>query len=311
MEHCRLPQWMFGWAVFESIKRHPSVLTASQIQRSIGISEKASLMLKRRIQIFASEQKDRIRDLIFAEMKKEFKDFLLPTDGTDIRKIAERKNIVHADSMVLWSASVRANKGRKRHRSKGLTSSIYMSDKLGGKQVGTLVHVMGTEQGWCVLDSVSDQKANTIGTIFRKYLPPSTAIFTDEGYQWLYRVYRNHRMVNHSLKSKDPRWRLSTERWSKNGVCNSIAEGLNSSLKNAFASYKYTKPEYSQMYLNEWSFFKNLNYFGFEKIAKRAKVKSSGNRDCGEKTGGIRRRHNTTDHTERRKREENRRSDVV
>ncbi len=164
-------------------------------------------------------------------------------------------------------ASQRANKGRKNYKNRGLTASIFLQDRLGGKQIGTLVHVMGTRQGWCLLDSIPDQKAVTIGPLIRKSLPISTAVFTDEGYPWLYRVYRNHRMVNHSLKSKDNRWRFSRERWSRKGVHNQIAEGLNSSLKSAMAGYRYFKPEYSKLYLNEWSFFKNINYFGFEKIS--------------------------------------------
>ncbi len=169
--------------------------------------------------------------------------------------------------MVLFSASERANKGRKRHKNRGLTSSIYMSESLGGEQVGTLVHVMGIRGGWVLLDSVPDMKANTIGPIIRDALPRNTAIFTDEGYTWLFRVYPNHRMVNHSKKSKDKRYRYARDRWCQAGVNNQVAEGINGSLKTAMRSYAWFHPKYSQMYLNEWAFFRNVRYFGIDAIA--------------------------------------------
>jgi len=277
LAHMRLPQWFFGWCIHESIKLHPGVLTASHIQRSLGVSNKTACLLKRRLQIFCSQQMDGVKQLIQKEMKKEFRDFELPPDGTDITKIARKKKIVHADTVVLFSASQRANKGRKNWKNRGLTASIYLQDRLGGKQIGTLVQVMGTEKGWCLLDSVPDQKASTLGPIIRRSLPPSTAIFTDEAYTWLYRVYRNHRMVNHNLKSEDSRWKFSRQRWCRNGVHSQVAEGLNGSLKKAMRSYCYFRPEYSRLYLDEWSFFKNLKYFGFEKIAHAAKKNSSFN----------------------------------
>ena len=268
---------MFGWVIFESIKRHPTVLTAAQIERSLGLSEASALRLKRRVQLFASEHMPRMKELIWKEMKKEFKNFQMPPEGTDVSAISRKKKIVHADSMVLFSASQRANKGRKNWKNRGLTASIFLQDRLGGRQIGTLVHVMGTQQGWCLLDSISDQKKDTLGPIFRKTLPLETALFTDEGYKWLWGIYRNHRSVNHSEKSPDNRFRFSRTRWCKNGVHNQVAEALNSSLKCSFAAYRYFRPEYSQMYLTEWAFFKNIKYFGFEKVAK----------GCGEKVGGL------------------------
>ncbi|MCE9598400.1 MAG: transposase [Spirochaetia bacterium] len=247
---------------------HPRVLTAVHIQKSLGLNPKAACRMKRRVQLLAADQMVKVKALIHDELQKEYKGFLLPPEGTDLTAIRKRKRIVHADTVVLFSASQRANKGRKNYRNRGLTASIYLQDRLGGKQIGTLVHVMGTQQGWCLLDSVSDQKANTLGPIIREALPISTAIFTDEAYTWLYRVYRNHRMVNHSLKSKDNRWRFSRQRWCRNGVHNQVAEGLNSSLKSAMAAYRYFRPEYSQLYLSEWAFFKNLKHFGLERIRR-------------------------------------------
>lgn len=265
----RLPQWMLGWLIEESYIRHPKVVTAAEIQRRLGVSCKTSLVMKRRMQVFASEQMEKVKTLIWKQMEKEFKDFLLPPDGTDITSIAARKKIVHADTVALWSCSVRANQGRKRWKHGGLTSSIYMSDKLGGRQIGTLVNVMGTQQGWCLLHSIPNQKADTLGPIIKEHLPMSTGIFTDQGYDWLYRVYRNHRMINHSRKSPDNRFRFARDRWSRNGVHNQVSEALNSSLKAEMQAYRYFKPENSTLYLNEWSFFKNLRYFGLAKIADR------------------------------------------
>lgn len=265
---------MLGWLLEESFIRHPKVVTASEIVRRLGVSERTALLMKRRVQILASEQLPRVKELIRNQMQREFRDFALPPDGSDISAIAAKKKVVHTDTMVLFSASQRANKGRKNWKNRGLTASIYMQDRLGGKQIGTLVSVMGIEKGWCLLNSVPDQKANTIGPIIRETLPMSTAIFTDEGYQWLYRVYRNHRMVNHSLKSADNRFRFSRERWSKNGVHNQVSEGLNSSLKSAMSSYRYFQPKYSSLYLNEWSFFKNLRYFGLSRIGGNRSAKT-------------------------------------
>ncbi|MBL8021381.1 MAG: transposase, partial [Leptospirales bacterium] len=206
--------------------------------------------MKRRVQLLASDQMVRVKTLIRNELEKSFKDYRLPPEGTDLTAIRKRKPIVHADTVVLFSASQRANKGRKNYRNRGLTASIYLQDRLGGKQIGTLVHVMGTEKGWCLLDSVPDQKANTLGPLIRESIPLSTPVFTDEGYKWLWGIYRNHRAVNHSLKSKDNRWRFSRQRWCRNGVHNQVAEGLNSSLKSAMTAYRYFRPEYSQLYLS-------------------------------------------------------------
>lgn len=69
---------------------------------------------------------------------------------------------------MLFSASQRANKGRRRHKHDGSTASIYMSEKLGGKQIGTLVQTIATSDGAIILDSVPDQKMNTLGPLFLK-----------------------------------------------------------------------------------------------------------------------------------------------
>jgi len=191
-----------------------------------------------------------------------------------------RKHLHNSDQHpFIFCPLPEVHQGRKRHKNKGLTSSIFMSEKLGGRQIGVLAQVMGTQGGWCVAHSVPDQKAGTLGPLVREWLPHNTALFSDEMYTWLYRIFPNHRMVNHSLESKDSRYKFSRERWSRNGVNSQIAEGLNGSLKTGFRSYGYVRPQYSQLYLNEWCFWKNIRYFGMERLRK-----------CGDRWGGITRR---------------------
>ncbi|TGL49732.1 transposase, partial [Leptospira wolffii] len=151
---------------------------------------------------------------------------------------------------------------------RGQTSSIYLSEKLGGKQIGTLVQTIAIKQGPVFFTSVPNQKAETLGPLIKEHLPTSTPLFTDQGYPWLWGIYRNHRSVNHSARSKDNRFRFARNRWSKNGVHNQVAEGNHRVLKTAFASYGYIQPKYSQLYLNEFSFIKNANVFGLDVLVE-------------------------------------------
>ncbi|HNN75327.1 MAG TPA: transposase, partial [Leptospiraceae bacterium] len=220
---------------------------------------------------------EKIRFLIRDELYKAFPpDFKLPPEGEDVTASIQNKPVVAMDTIALYSCSNRANQGRKRHKNRGATSSIYMSEKLGGRQIGTLAQVMGTQSGWCVAHSVPDQKAGTLGPLIRQWIPHNAAVFSDEMYTWLWGIYKNHRMVNHSLKSKDSRYRFSRERWSRKGVCSATAEALNNSLKTAFRNYTYVRPQYSQMYLDEWCWWKNVKYFGLEKV-----------KECGESMGSM------------------------
>ncbi|WP_413462701.1 hypothetical protein [Leptospira santarosai] len=85
-----------------------------------------------------------------------------------------QKLYVWADSAVLYSASQRANKGRARYKNSGLTASIYLSEKLGGKQVGTLFHSIAIKNGPAFFTSVSNTKADTIRPLLVEQLPYST-----------------------------------------------------------------------------------------------------------------------------------------
>ncbi len=113
------------------------------------------------------------------------------------------------------------------------------SEKLGGKQVGTLLHSIAIQNGPAFFTSIPDTKTDTIGPLLVKQLPFSTPLFTDEGYPWLFEVYKNHRSVNHSAKSKNNRYRLAKNRWCREGVHNQVAEGNHRLVKAAFSSYGY------------------------------------------------------------------------
>ncbi|EQA63466.1 transposase [Leptospira alexanderi] len=275
--------------------RSPKVLTATEIKRKTGVSYNTALLLKRRIQLFASEQKESFRDLIYEKLESSFQEFRLPDSNGKgavseknriqsrraekvLKKAFKGKSQVNADTLVLFSASQRANKGRRRHKHGGCTASIYMSAKLGGKQIGTLVHTIATSEGALILDSVPDQKMNTLGPLFLQNIPKIAPVFTDSAYPWLSSVYRNHRMVNHSAKSKDSRYRWARNRWNKDGVHIQYAEGNHRVIKQAFSEYGYIRPEYSQLYLNEYCFFKNFKAFGMEKLVDQNSVRNEGSK---------------------------------
>ncbi|MCB1176843.1 MAG: transposase, partial [Leptospiraceae bacterium] len=143
---------------------------------------------------------------------------------------------------------------------------------------GILVHTLAFSNGGFLCHSIPDLKMDTIGNIFREYVPNDANVRTDEGYKFLTGIYKNHRMINHSLKSKDKRYRYSKDRWCNDGIHNQIAEGTQSVIKTAFRNYRYIRPEYSQLYLNEYSFISNIRSYGIgilieqenvNKVAKR------------------------------------------
>ncbi len=137
-----------------------------------------------------------------------FEGFDLPKDTeADLSELSREVPIPQADTVVLYSCSQRANKGRKRYKRKGQTSSVYRSESLGGEQMGTLVNTFGIRQGPAFFDSISDQKMNTLNPLIRKYMPHNTPIFTDMGYRAF--TGKNHRMVNHSARSKDKRYKFA------------------------------------------------------------------------------------------------------
>ncbi|WP_061237140.1 transposase [Leptospira interrogans] len=273
LHHFKLPLWMFSYVFYESMIQHPKVVTSTEISKRLRISYKGAASLKKRFQVFASQQLPKYKQLTFDALDREFKDFSLPPDeDTDITEIMENRPYVCADTVVLYSASQRANQGRKRYRHSGSTASIYLSDKLGGRQVGTLAHTIAIKQGPVFFHSVPNQKMNTLGPIIKDHLPLQTPLMTDEGYPWLWNIYKSHRSVNHSAHSKDARYRWARNRFSKNGVHSQVAEGNHRLLKTAFSSYCYIRPENSTRYLNEFSFLKNAHVFGLDVICENEAV---------------------------------------
>ncbi|WP_004471186.1 transposase [Leptospira santarosai] len=273
LHHMKLPLWMFSYVFYESMIQHPKVVTSTEISKRLKISYKGAALLKKRFQVFASQQLPKYKQLTYDALDREFKDFSLPPDeDTDITECMENHSYVCADTVVLYSASQRANQGRKRYRHSGSTASIYLSDKLGGRQVGTLVHTIAIKSGPVFFHSIPNERMNTLGPIIQDHLPLQTPLMTDEGYPWLWGIYKNHRSVNHSARSKDIRYQWARNRYSKLGCHNQVAEGNNRLLKTAFSSYCYIRPENSTRYLNEFSFLKNAHVFGLDVICENADV---------------------------------------
>lgn len=232
--HFKLPRWMFGYIFHQMSLKHPQVMTSVEIQKRLGITYKSALLLKRRIQLFTSELIAPMQLNFYSDMKKLYHNFKFPSDrNTDLTEMVKDKPIPQVDTVVLYSCSTRANKGRKRYKRKGQTASIYLSERLGGHQIGTFVSTLGVKGGPVFFDSIPNQKAETINPIIMKYIPTHTPLFSDMGYRGYPGM--NHRMVNHSARSNDKRFRYARNRWSKNGVHCNVAEGNQGKLKKAFA----------------------------------------------------------------------------
>lgn len=261
----KLPRWMFGYIIHQMALKHPQVMTSTEISKRLNITYKSALLLKRRIQLFASEVLIPMQRLFYSDMKKRYKDFKFPSDrNKNLTAKIRNKPIPQTDTLVLFSCSERANKGRKRYKRKGQTSSIYLSERLGGHQIGTLVNTLGVKNGPVFFDSIGDQKASTLNPIIMKYIPTHAPLFSDMGYKGYPGM--NHRMVNHSARSDDKRHRYAKNRWSKNGIHCNVAEGNQAKLKRAFAAYTWIRPKYSQLYLNEYAFFGNRRFFALSEI---------------------------------------------
>lgn len=255
---------MFSYLLKESQLQYPKVLTITEIRKRVGVSISTAVTLKRRLQLFSSEVIPRMQRKFYQDNKLKYHDFRFPKDkDQDLTDIVKNLSIPQADTVVLYSCGTLANKGRKRYKRTGQTSSIYMSESLGGKQVGTLVNTLGIKRGPTFYDSIPNSKAETVNPILFKYIPVHNPIFTDMGYSL---PSMNHRKVNHSRKSMDKRYRWARQRWSKNGIHNNVAEGKNGILKRSFGSYVWINPKYSTLYLNEYSFLGNLRYFTLEDL---------------------------------------------
>jgi|JI8StandDraft_1071087.scaffolds.fasta_scaffold39391_2 hypothetical protein len=276
----KLPFWTIGFVLDQSAKKHPGVLTGAEIQRLLHITESSALRLKKRIQVFTSQQKRAVEQLFYSELKKRFHKTkpLLEQDASDINKLVTTPvgnlPIAQSDSVVLFSARERSNKGRGRFRHHGQTSSIYACDSLGGRQIGTMVQTTTWAGGPALYESIPNQKIPTLLPIIERQIPKDVPLFTDMALEWYKPHNRNHRCVNHNLPSKRGNGK-SRRRYQQNGIHTQAAEGQHGVLKTAFRAYRYVKPEHSQLYLNEFSFWGALKYFGADRIAE---FKSNGGR---------------------------------
>jgi transposase-like protein len=275
LHHLKLPLWTFGYILSEAIQTFPQMISAAQIRRRLDVSHSTSLLLKRRLQLFLSDLVPAIRELLSKEAAETFSGLKLP-ENKDISGLIANKPVVHTDTLALFSATQRSNGGRARWRHTGQTASIYLSDKVaeqrGKLQIGTLAHTVATKNGPLLLTSIRDQTQRSIQPAI-KFLPRETAIMSDEGTPWLSRYFPNHRAINHSARAKDKkRSKWARNRWSKNGVHNQVAEGNQRMVKMSFlAAYGYFRPEYSQLYLNEYSALKSIRAVGFDTLLSLSK----------------------------------------
>lgn len=245
---------------------YPAVLSGEGIRRRLGISKNSATLLKRRLQLFLNDLVPAIKERMAQDIKDAWRNKKLPVNK-DLTEIIKDKPVLQMDTLALFSATQRSNGGRKRHKHTGQTASIYLSDQVakekGRYQIGTLCHTIGIKGGAVVLDSIPDQKFNSIKPLLG-FIPKGAPIFTDDGYPWLKRYNLNHRAVNHSARAKDKKRNVwARDRWSKGGVNNQVAEGFQRIVKHAFISgYSYVRPEYSRMYLGEYSGLKGIRTYG-------------------------------------------------
>ncbi|TGN14045.1 transposase [Leptospira ilyithenensis] len=260
LDNYKLKLSYFSYILQDSILQYPKVITSTEISRKLNLPYKTAYYLKKRIQIICSLLNDSLREKLYNELEtfSEKNPLRLPKQG-DLRPLLQGIPVATCDSVVLYSSSLRANKHRSRRFKTG-SSSIYLSNNLGGEQKGVLVHTVGVNHGMTFYKSIPLNNQSYLLKDLNSKIPSYIPLFTDEGYSFIW-DRPNHRMVNHSKKSNDHRYNLSRERWiTKEGVTSNGAEARNNTLKQAFRSYHYISPKWSQLYLDEISFLGNLRY---------------------------------------------------
>ena len=234
-----------SFIIWDMVNQYPKIMTSKEISRKLNLSYKTSYYLKKRLQVIFSQLNETLRQNLFEELKN-------PVES-------DKKPIAVADSVVLYSSSLRANKHRSRRYKTG-TASIYLSNSLGGGQCGTLVHTTGIVGGMTFYKSIPLTNQEFLEKDLDEKFPKNVTLWTDSGYGFLW-DRPNHASVNHNRKSNDPRYNLSRERWvTKEGVTSNGAEARNNILKQSFRSYGYVSPQFSQLYLNEISFLGNVRF---------------------------------------------------
>jgi hypothetical protein len=199
-----LPLSYFSYILHDAILQYPKVMTSAEISRKLNLPFKTAYLLKRRIQIVASQLSSKMRESVKAQLSEyvEANPIELPK-GEDLRPLLENYPVASSDAVVLYSSSVKANKYRSRRFRTG-SSSIYRSNNLGGDQVGTMVHTIGIKGSYTFYKSIPLTKQEYLYDDLATVVPREVPLFTDEGYKFIW-DRKNHRMVNHSKRSKDPR----------------------------------------------------------------------------------------------------------
>lgn len=257
-QNTKLPLAYISYIIQDQILQYPKVMTSREISRKLSIPYKTAFYLKKRIQVMFSQLNETLQKQLYRELEETTKDFRLPREG-DLKKALKNQPIAVADSVVLYSSSLRANKHRSR-RYKGGTASIYLSNSLGGTQCGTLVHTSGILGGMTFYKSIPLSNQYYLEKDLEEKIPKNVTLWTDQGYEFIW-DRPNHKSVNHSRKSNDPRYNMSRERWvTTEGVSSNGAEARNNILKQSFRSYAYISPKWSQLYLTEISLLGNLRF---------------------------------------------------
>ncbi|MCG9875390.1 MAG: hypothetical protein MH321_11465 [Leptospiraceae bacterium] len=213
----QLPLGYFSYILHDAILQYPKVITSSEISRKLNLPYKTAYFLKRRLQVVTSMLNSKLRENLKLELTQyvEANPIDLPK-GEDLRPLLEDYPVASADAVVLYSSSVKANKYRSRRFRTG-SSSIYRSNNLGGEQVGTLVHTIGVKGSYTFYKSIPLTKQEYLLDDLDSVIPRSIPLFTDEGYKFIW-DRKNHRMVNHSKRSKDPRYNMSRGKYLNNCV---------------------------------------------------------------------------------------------
>lgn len=260
LEDYKLPLSYFSYILESEILSYPKSVTSREISRKLNIPYKSAYYLKRRIMIIFSLLNDKLQKQLFNELNEHnLKNPIKLNKNEDLREVIKNEPVAVCDSVVLYSSSLRANKNRSRRFKTG-SSSIYLSNSLGGEQKGVLVHTVGINHGMTFYKSIPLNNQEYLSKDLDSKIPKNTILFSDEGYGFLW-DRKNHKMVNHSKKSGDPRYNLSRERWiTKQGVSSNGAEARNNILKQSFRSYSYISPKWSQLYLDEISFLGNVRF---------------------------------------------------
>lgn len=130
LHQSKMPLWMFSAAIEESYISYPEVVTATRLQKKLKIGTETALDLKRRVQLFCSQQMEAVKVLFYKELVETFKDnYRLPKG--DLTQDPLYNKIPHIDCKVIFSRTQRSLKGRKT-KARGQTASIYLTESLGG-----------------------------------------------------------------------------------------------------------------------------------------------------------------------------------